>query len=122
MRAAIIFVSVSMLILAGLALRPILIPNDISDCQLVKGVVVEIYEGGVKDIVFKLDGEERIFYINRGLELGLVIDDLKTDLLNEEVTIYYPEHWTILDLSSYSNHLSVLYHDGQLVFSEIASS
>ncbi len=42
-----------------------------------QGIVEEIYEVSVDDVVFILENNKRKFYINRGLELGLKLDDLK---------------------------------------------
>jgi hypothetical protein len=46
------------------------IPDE-KDCLSLKGMVSEVYEGGVNDVVFKLQGLDKEFYINRGLERGL---------------------------------------------------
>jgi len=50
--------------------------------------VAHISEGGVKDIVFHNRGKDRFYYINRGLEQGLILDSLKTKVLNKTVTLH----------------------------------
>ena len=103
---------------AFLSLRPVPIPEE-QDCLSLKGTVTAIYEGGVKDVVFKLDGKEQSFYINRGLERGLILNDLKTDLIGQEILIKYPDHWTPLDPGNSVVHISKIEHAGQTVFTEM---
>ena len=57
-----------------------------------KGVVLTIYEGGVKDVVFRVENDPRKFYINRGLESGLYLDELKKKLIEKNVIFKYPAY------------------------------
>jgi hypothetical protein len=54
----------SFLGLGILIFRPVPIPDE-KDCLSLKGMVSEVYEGGVNDVVFKLQGLDKEFYINR---------------------------------------------------------
>ncbi len=90
------------------------IPDE-KDCLVVKGIVADIYEAGEKDVVFELKGQSKTFYINRGLELGLDLQTLRTDLLNKQITIKYPEHFTG------AGHISKLETAGRIVYSELNS-
>ncbi|MEZ4685927.1 MAG: hypothetical protein R3B47_07620 [Bacteroidia bacterium] len=55
---------------AALIFRPV--PMVTEDKAITEtGVVKAIFEGGVHDIVFYLEDNDRRFYINRGLERGL---------------------------------------------------
>ena len=58
----------------------------------VTGIVDELYEGGVKDLVFKLKGSETIYYINRALENGFNLNEAKKEFLEKEVTLLYAKH------------------------------
>ena len=58
----------------------------------VTGIVDELYEGGVKDLVFKLKGSETIYYINRALENGFNLNEAKKEFLEKEVTLWYAKH------------------------------
>ena len=98
--------------------RPITNPEE-KDCSIVKGTVKEIYESGVKDVVFKLRGHDEEFYLNRGLERGLDLKKLKSELINKDIAITYPKHWTPLDPFNSLRHVSRIELDGQTVFSEL---
>jgi hypothetical protein len=82
------------------------------DCLVVRGVVKSIYEAGDKDVVFQLKDQKNTFYINRGLESGLDLQTLKADLLNKEVLIKYPDHFS-------SGHISKIEAAGKIIYSEL---
>ena len=108
-----IFFSVPLLIL-----RPVPIVAE-SEALTMKGVVTYIYEGGIKDVVFRIKDTETIYYINRGLENGLDLAELKEKLIGKEVTIKYPKYWTPLDWDNNINHLSKLEFEGEVIFNEL---
>jgi hypothetical protein len=98
--------------------RPVPIPAE-KDCLSLKGTVREVYEGGVNDVVFRLQGLDKEFYINRGLERGLDLKKLRADLTNKEIVIKYPEYWTPLDPGNSLRHISKIECEGMTVFTEI---
>lgn len=59
------------------------------DCNITKGMVLHITEGGINDAVFHLVGNDTVFYINRAFENGYVLAQLRKDVVNKNVTIYY---------------------------------
>ena len=83
------------------------------------GIVTHIYEGGVKDAVFRIKDNKRRFYINRGLENGLNLKELKEKLLGQVVTLKYPKYWTPLDWDDEIKHLSKLEVEGEVLFNEL---
>ena len=100
-------------------LNPVPIVEE-DEALTVTGKVEQIYEGGVKDLVFKLDSDDRKFYINRGLEHGLVLEELKSELLCKPVTIKYPDYWAPLNWSGKTRHLSKLVSlEGKVIFNEL---
>ncbi len=101
------------LVLAVLIFRPVPLPDE-KDCLVIKGKVLEIHEGGAKDIVFRLSGDDRTFYVNRGIERGLTLERLRTELLGKEITIKYPRYWTPLGNSS--KHISKIESSGRIIF------
>ena len=115
-----------LIILAGLifiatvtlSLRPVTVAAE-QDCQSLTGTVTEIYEGGIRDVVFKLQGKKQTYYINRGLARGLVLNDLQNRLIGREIVIKYPEHWTLLDPNRTVVHVSKIEHGSQILFSEL---
>lgn len=100
------------------AMRPVPTPEE-KDCLSATGIVVQLYESGTKDITIRLKGFDQTFYINRGIEAGLDIKQLRADLINREVTIKYPDYWTLLDPSGASRHVSVVEFDGKTIFNEL---
>lgn len=103
--------------LAAFTLRPVPIPAE-KDCLVVSGIVEQITEGGVKDIVFKLEGNNNLYYINRGLENGFTLDGIRKELIGKEVTIKYPDYWSLLANKSI-RHISKLEHSNKIIFTEI---
>lgn len=108
-----------LLILGFMTLRPVHIPRNVNECLVAKGKVVRIYEGGIKDVAFRLEGNKTTYYINRGLEQGLDLTKLQKELLGNNVTIRYPKHWTLLDPDNKIKHLSVLEYNGNEIYNEI---
>ena len=81
----------------------------------------DIFEGPSSDIVFRISGKaSEYFYINRGLENGLDLSELRRELLQNEVVIYYPDHWTILDPRSSSHHILRMDYYGVVLYDETA--
>lgn len=109
---------IATLVAAILVLRPVPIPDE-KDCISLTGTVARIYEDGTHDIFFRLNGQERIFYVNRGLERGLDLKSLRATLTNQEVVIKYPRYWTPLDPGNLSRHISKIEYEGETVFSEL---
>ena len=95
---------------------PILPENKL---MVVKGKVIQIYEGGVNDINFKLKGRKEIFYINRGLERGLRLLELRAQLMNKNITIIYPDHWSLLNFNKGIIHIIKIEHEGRTFFTEV---
>jgi len=114
-----IFLGLLLFILAAMIFRPVNIPKDAKYCLIAEGKVIRVSEGGTNDVVFRLEGDKTRYYINRGLEYGLVLEDLQKKLVGKNVTIRYPEHWTLLDPNNTIKHLCILEYDGQVIFDEI---
>lgn len=60
---------------------------------LIEAEIVEIFEGPSYDILFRLKNNPNNYYINRGIESGLVVNDLIDDLLFTDVKVWYSDHW-----------------------------
>lgn len=95
---------------------PMLPENELT---VLNGKVIQIYEGGVNDVIFKLEGRKEMLYINRGLERGLKLEELNAQLINNEITIKYPDHWSLLDMNNRIIHISKIEHHGSTIFAEI---
>ncbi len=82
------------------------------ECEVKEVVISKIYEGSSFDIVFIDKGGDR-YYINRGLEQGLTIPDLQSQVLNKKVTLHLP----VLLLGT-SEHIAQLSVAEDVVFTE----
>ena len=106
------------LLIAILIFRPVPIVSE--DEAITKiGVVKDIYSNQGNDIVFTIENNKRRYYINRGLELGLHLEDLKQELIGKEITIKYPKYWTPLDWNNQIRHLSKLEFRDKVLFNEL---
>lgn len=99
-------------------IRPVpILPEE--ELAIHTGKVTQIFEGGTYDIVFRLDNDESTYYINRGVELGLSIEELRKDLIGQEVTMKYPEYWSIFGANRMSTHVSKVEASDRVIFSEL---
>ena len=99
--------------------RPVPIHQKATDCELIKGTIIQIEEAGTNDIVLRLKETETRFYINRGLEKGLSLTTFREHLLGKQVEIYYPKYWTALLPQNDMKHLSKLVINGEVIISEL---
>ena len=104
-------------VLAFLALRPAP-ASELSSCETIQGIVADVQLGNSQEIVITLTNTDRVFYINRGQELGFDVNIIKDLILEEEVTLYYPHYWTPLDPTASIRNLTGIQLGDQLVFSE----
>jgi hypothetical protein len=84
------------------------------DCETLTTKVVKITEGPSFDIVLHNEEGER-YYINRGLEQGLNLDSLNTEVLNKTVTLHLAN---IIGGSVTSSHISQLAINDKIIFTE----
>lgn len=83
------------------------------DCFIKEIEVVEISEGGVKDLVFH-DKNGDFFYINRGLENGFTIENATEAVLNKKAKLHIANSWMGED----GKHISQLEVDGNVLYTE----
>ena len=113
--------SLIVLIIAVLIFRPVPIvteKNTISE----SGIVKEIYANKGNDIIFILENVQRRFYINRGLEIGLELTDLKKRLIGNSIVVKYPKYWTPLDWNDKIKHISKVEFNHEILFNELKES
>jgi hypothetical protein len=98
-----------------IAFKPISFSKN--NFENVKGKVSKIYEGGVNDIVFELENNKSIFYINRGLENNFNLETLNKELIGKEISINYSIGWTPLDpFNKRSKSIKELKNGNKLIF------
>ncbi len=96
--------------------RPVPIIEE-SEALVYKGEISRIYESGQKDVSLEMKNGMH-FYINQGLEKGLVLDSLVTKYEGKMVEVKYPDYWTLLDAKNEHKHLSKLSFNGEVIYSE----
>jgi hypothetical protein len=79
----------------------------------VTGTVENLYESGVKDLVFKLKNDSNNYYINRALENGFDLNAIKTDLLGKEITLWHSD-----SRSKSSYHMLQFKHKDSIYYTE----
>ncbi|MGC3947289.1 MAG: hypothetical protein QM762_22705 [Chryseolinea sp.] len=61
------------------------------------GTVDQVFEAGSEDLIFKLKGDDHLFYIDTGSAAGMKLASLKSGLRGQNVEIYYVKYWSPLD-------------------------
>jgi hypothetical protein len=87
-------------------------------CRQASGVVTAIYKDGTRDAVFRLEGHEPLFYINRAFEKDPGLDRLLENLKGRQVEIRYADNHTPLGNITECRHISELSADGEILYSE----
>ncbi len=100
------------------AFRPIY--NVSSDeCVIEQHEITYVFEGGVKDAVFRIKDNNKTLYINRGLENGLNLERLRKDAVGKQATFYVVNHWRPFGLNEQNRHVSRLEIDGAILYDEL---
>ena len=118
MKYTLIVFGVAFVIVAVLVLRPVPIVSE-DKAITEKGIVTNIYEGGTNDIVFRLENNKRKCYINRGLEEGLELNNLREKLVGNQIVLKYPKYWTPLDWNDKIKHISKVEFNDEILFNEL---
>ncbi|MBW1295284.1 hypothetical protein [Aquimarina litoralis] len=91
-------------------------PDDVIE---ITGVVTKIEEKGGFDIAITLQNDHHYYYINRGLQQGLTIQQLQEELMGKKVTLYSIHRWTIFTRDKIMGHISKILVDDRVIFNEI---
>ncbi|MAP53664.1 hypothetical protein [Altibacter sp.] len=83
-------------------------------CIVKNSTIIKISEGTSFDIVFT-DTNNDSYYINRGLERGLSIDDLRSKVLDKNVTLHLPAFGGIA-----SEHIAQLEFNDTIIYTEFS--
>jgi len=120
-RVFILFLFLVFTIILFLLVRPVAITRENS--ITVNSVIIGVSEGGLKDIVISLKGARDIYYINKGIEKGLNVDDLNKKLMNKSVTILYakPRMLSRFGPMTDTRFITELRLDKEIIYSEFLS-
>ena len=81
-----------------------------------KGKVEQITEGSSYDVVIKIAGDDKYYYINRGLENGLTMQGLQEKILNKEILMKYAD--MTFDIGAY--HVYEVRIGEEIIYTEMA--
>jgi len=97
--------------------RPIMNPKP-NQCTIITGTVEQIWSSDeTHDINIRLEGVDKTYYINRGLDSGLRTYNLK-DLIGEHIQIYAVKHWTLLDPKQKIRHVACVITSRDTLYTE----
>ncbi len=113
-----IVLSLIIVIISILIFRPVPIVSE-HNAITEKGIVSEIYSNQGNDIIFIIENKPRRFYINRGLENGLELNNLKAKLIGNPIVVKYPKYWTPLDWNNSIRHVSKVEFNDEILFNEL---
>jgi hypothetical protein len=82
-----------------------------------KGIVTEMYETDLKDLVLKLQGQAKSYYIDCSMG-DLTLAELKDKVLYKPVVIQYPDRWTPLKKENSSHFITSLSQEGEIIYLE----
>lgn len=105
-------------IIAVLIFRPVPIVSESNAISEI-GIVKEIYSNKGNDVIFIMLNTDRKFYINRGLENGLELNNLKEKLIGNSIVMKYPKYWTPLDWNNRIRHISKVEFKNEIIFNEL---
>ena len=105
-------------IIALLIFRPVPIVFESKAISEI-GIVKEIYSNKGNDVIFIMLNTDRKFYINRGLENGLELNNLKEKLIGNSIVMKYPKYWTPLDWNNSIRHISKVEFKNEIIFNEL---
>lgn len=94
----------------------LVITGSPEDCEVVEITVNKIFEGGEKDIVFAEDNGD-FYYINRGLEQGYTLEELRGYVINKKATLHLAN-----TLVGSSNHIAQIKVGDSIIFTEFTKS
>ncbi|MBC8755539.1 hypothetical protein H2O64_12755 [Kordia sp. YSTF-M3] len=116
-RFTFIFLGIALVVFLAYSFKPVTTVNS-DDCVLISGKIVSIEEGTSNDIQIRLENDSHYYYINRGLEKGVNLEQLSSKVLNKTVTLYCPNRWTIVSPDGIVPHISKMEKGTTVVYSE----
>lgn len=89
----------------ALVFRPV--PNASPENTLrAFGTVEQVFEAGDDGVLLKLKDDDRMYYINQGLQREPAFRSLQSELPGQQVEIYYVKYWTPIDPLSKLKHIA----------------
>lgn len=83
------------------------------------GTIEDVFKAGDDGVVFTLEGDDRLYFIDNGLKKGLQFTSLQKQLPGKSVDIYYVKYWTPIDPLSKLKHISKVNMNSTTLYSAI---
>jgi hypothetical protein len=83
------------------------------------GTVDQVFEAGGQDLIFKLKGDDHLFYVDTGLTEGVTLASMKTELPGQSVEIYYVKYWSPIDSFSKLKHIAKMDLNSTTLYSNL---
>lgn len=83
------------------------------------GTVDQVFEAGGQDLIFKLKGDDHLFYVDSGSTEGVKLASLKSELPGQHVEIYYVKYWSPLDSFSKLKHIAKMDLNSTTLYSNL---
>ena len=96
---------VLLLVILALVFRPVPHPSPENTIKA-NGTIEEVSMAGDDDLIIKLRGDDRLYFIDEGLKEGRSLSSIQGELSGKAVEIYYVRYWTPLDPLSRLKHIS----------------
>jgi hypothetical protein len=117
-KPVIVILIAGLLVFAFLLVQPL--PRaTLKNCIEHKGAVASVSEGPSADIVIRLKNDHTFYYINRGVENGLRVNDLEKLLLNRQVQLLTIQNPIPLSGPATSMHIAQLKFNDSIIYSEL---
>ncbi len=91
----------------------------IEDVIPITGMVTAVDTAPGYDIAISLENDAHYYYINRGLQTPLNLDQLRSDILNKTITLYSVKRWTLFTRDKIMGHISKLMVGDRVLFNEL---
>jgi len=108
----------SLMITLALVFRPVPYASP-ENTMKTFGTIEKVFKAGEHGVVFTLEGDDRLFYIDKGLKRGLHFTSLQEELPGKSVDIYYVKYWTPIDPLSKVKHISKVNMNSITLYSAI---
>jgi hypothetical protein len=96
---------IMLLIILAIVFRPVPNPSPENTIKA-NGTIEEVSMAGNDDLIIKLRGDDRLYYIDEGLKHGRSLSAIQGELSGKTVEIHYVKYWTPLDPLSRLKHTS----------------
>jgi len=108
----------ALLISLAVVFQPVPTASAVNTLKTI-GTVDQVFEAGGQDLIFKLKGDDHLFYVDTEPTDGVRLASLKTALPGQAVEIYYVKYWSPLDSFSKLKHIAKMDVNSTTLYSNL---